>query len=138
MIERFDFVFSYWIFAWFILYELKITHYNPKIALIIGLLVNVIELSTMIYYKNSFSNIFLFSLINFIFKVVPLWILRKTEYKVIDVYADIGLFIIYLFWLFINNVNIRKESTNLVYKIKHNKPVGPIMYYVNKNNINSI
>jgi len=132
MIERFDFVFSYWIFAWFILYELKITQYNPKIALIIGLLINVIELSTMIYYKNSFSNIFLFSIINFMLKVVPIWILRKTEYKIIDIYADIGLFIIYLFWLFINNINIRRESTNIVDKIKHNKPVGPLMYYINK------
>jgi hypothetical protein len=132
MIERFDLVFSYWIFAWFILYELKITHYNPKIALIIGLLVNVIELSTMIYYKNSFSNIFLFSLINFILKVVPLWILRKTEYKVIDVYADIGLFIIYLFWLIVNRINIKTEVQNIADKIKHNKPVGPIMYYMSQ------
>jgi len=132
MIERFDFVFSYWIFAWFILYELQITHYNPKIALIIGLLVNLIELSTMIYYKNSFFNIFLFSFMIFILKIVPIWILRKTEYKIIDIYADIGLFIIYLFWLFMNHVNIKKEMTIIVDKIKHNKPVGPVMYYVNQ------
>lgn len=136
MIERFDFVFSYWIFAWFILYEINLTQYNPKIALVIALLTNVIELSAMVYFKNSFSNIFLFSGINFILKVVPLWILGKTEYKIIDLYAFIGLIFIYLFWLFMNHVNIKKELPNIVDRIIHNKPIGPIMYYVNKNNNN--
>jgi len=132
MIERFDFVFSYWIFAWFILYELKIIQFNPKIALIMALITTLIEVFMMIYFNNSFFNIFLFSFINFIMKVLPLWILRKSEYKIIDVYAFIGLFIIYLVWLFINHVNIKKEIPIIADRIKHNKPVGPFMFYANQ------
>jgi hypothetical protein len=132
MIERFDFVFSYWIFAWFILYELKIIQFNPKIALIMALITTIIEVFMMIYFSNSFFNIFLFSFINFIMKVLPLWILRKSEYKIIDVYAFIGLFIIYLVWLFINHVNIKKEIPIITDRIKHNKPVGPFMYYASQ------
>jgi hypothetical protein len=30
---RFDYVFSYWIFIWYLFYELKWTSYNPKLAL---------------------------------------------------------------------------------------------------------
>jgi len=132
MIERFDFVFSYWIFAWFILYELKIIQFNPKIALIMALITTLIEVFMMIYFNNSVFNIFLFSFINFIMKVLPLWILRKSEYKIIDIYAFIGLFIIYLVWLFINHVNIKKEIPIIADRIKHNKPVGPFMFYANQ------
>jgi hypothetical protein len=48
---RFDYVFSYWIFAWFLLYEFGYTSYNPKIALIIALIENIGILCLMIYFK---------------------------------------------------------------------------------------
>jgi hypothetical protein len=103
-----------------------------KIALITGLITSLIEVFTMVYFKNSLFNIFLFIFINFILKIVPILILIKSEYKIIDVYAFVGLFIIYLVWLLINHVNIRKELTNVIIRIQQNKPIGPIMYYVNK------
>ena len=37
-IIRIDFIFSYWLFFWFLLYKFNITNYNPYIGLIIGLL----------------------------------------------------------------------------------------------------
>ena len=40
--DRFDFIFSYWIFIWYILYELKIVSYNPKGALVFALVENLI------------------------------------------------------------------------------------------------
>jgi hypothetical protein len=58
--QRFDFVFSYWIFIWYLLYMLKIVIYNPKWALMIALIENTFALALMFFYKNSFINIFLF------------------------------------------------------------------------------
>lgn len=109
MIEnRPDFVFSYWILVWYILYELKMVKYNPKIALIFGLVVNLIMLSTMIYFNNSWINILSFCVINFFIKVWPLIRLRNTEYKWTDFYALIVSYIIYLLWLILNGVKIKK------------------------------
>ena len=92
--NRGDFVFSFWIVAWYILYELKITKYNPKIAIIIALIVNSMMLSMMIYFNNSWINILSFFFINFVIKVLPLIRLQNTEYKWIDFYALVVLFII--------------------------------------------
>jgi hypothetical protein len=132
IIERFDFVFSYWIFAWFIFYQLGIVKYNPKIALIIALLTTLLEVTGMIYFANTFLNIFLFIFINFIMKVIPIFFLLNTPHKINDFYAFIVVFIIYLLWLFTNKVNIQKELSNIITRLKHNKPVGPFMYYMNK------
>jgi hypothetical protein len=132
MINRFDFIFSYWIFAWFILYELKITKYNPKIALIIGFICNIIELIAMIYFSNSFIYIFTFCFVNFFIKVLPLFILRNTGYTFVDIYATITLFFIYTFWLTINNINLVKMATTGYDEIKHNKPTAPFMYYASQ------
>jgi hypothetical protein len=52
MKERFDFVFSYWIFAWYFLYEVGITVFNPKFALTVGLVHNFIAFILMIYFKE--------------------------------------------------------------------------------------
>ena len=132
IIERYDFVFSYWIFTWFIFYEMGIIQYNPKIALIIALITSLIELTAMIYYENSKFNIFLFSFINFIMKVIPILLLLNARISINDFYAFLLLFIFYLLWLLVNKVDIQKELTNVIHRLKHNKPVGPFMYYINK------
>ena len=41
---RVDLVFSYWIYAWFILYFLNYIKYSPKFALTLGLLDNIVML----------------------------------------------------------------------------------------------
>jgi hypothetical protein len=124
---RFDFVFSYWIFAWYLLYMLKIVKYNPKWALTIGLIENTFALALMFFYKNSFINIFLFCFINLFIKILPLWTLRKTKYEINGMYSLIILFCIYLLWLKINNFDL-KNSQWFEYIKKNNDP-GPFTYY---------
>ena len=134
-ITRFDFVFSYWIFAWYLIYEFKYIKYNPKFALTIGLLDNLIGLLLMFYYKNSLLVIFLFCFINFLIKVIPLWRLRNTKYQWSQVFYTILFYIIYSFWLLFNGTNpynVIKISFN---QIKKNEPIGPISSYLN--NVNS-
>jgi len=78
MQSRFDFVFSYWIFVWSLLYNNKLVSYNPKFALIIALIANIIKLFTMIYYKNSFIYIVLFILLGL------LYYMYKTQQYIYD------------------------------------------------------
>jgi hypothetical protein len=129
---RFDFVFSYWLFAWYILYEFKIVSYNPKIAIIIGIIENILILCLMIYFENSFIYIFLFCFVNTFLKLLPLWSLRNTNYEFKDVYALIKLFIIYLLWLIINNLNLKNSVKDKYYQLKNNKPIAPFTYYIDK------
>ena len=65
-------------------------------------------------------------------KVIPILLLLNARISINDFYAFLVLFIIYLLWLLVNKVNIQKELTNVIHRLKHNKPVGPFMYYINK------
>ena len=129
--QRFDLVFSYWIFLWYILYILKLVKYNPKWALTIGLIENTFLFALMIFYKNSFINIFLFCFINILIKILPLWSLRKTKYAINGFYSLIILFCIYLLWLKINNFDIL-QNTKLFDYIKTDNELGPFTYYAKR------
>ena len=57
---RADLVFSYWIYAWFILYACKYLKYSPKFALILGLADNAVMLLLMCLFGTSARTIFYF------------------------------------------------------------------------------
>ena len=129
-LTRFDFVFSYWIFVWYLLYIFKIIKYSPKFALILGLIENLIGLMVMIYYKNSFIIIFLFCFVNFFIKVVPIWSLRKETYQIKQILYTFFLFSLYSLWLLINNTNPYNVIKHYYNEIKKNQPIGPISSYL--------
>ncbi len=114
MTFRLDFVFSYWVFAWFLLYYFKLTSFNPLFALEIATIENIILLFLMIYYKVSIFNIISFLFINFFIKVLPLIYLWNIKTVKRDIIASIILFLIYLLWLFINN---KKNALKIQYEI---------------------
>jgi len=131
MIERIDFILSYWIFFWYLLYELKIIKYNPKLALSIALILNIIPLSLMIYYKNNILHILLLLVINYIIKVIPLLRLKNNKINYYEDIYIIGIIIIfYILWLLFNNVNIK--NFNFIEDIKLNKPFSPIIIFISK------
>jgi len=125
MYLRFDYYFSYWIFTWYLLYEFKITTYNPKFGLDIALIENIMILFIMIYYKNSILYIFLVCLGIGLFKIIPLWRLRYTSIRWRDVYMTVIIFIIYILWLIINKFNFKKYTNDAYNNIKNNKPSTP-------------
>jgi hypothetical protein len=130
--QRFDFVFSYWIFLWYVLYILQLVKYNPKWALTIGLIENTFALALMFFYKNSFINIFLFCFINVFIKILPLWTLRNTKYQINGIYSLIILFCIYLLWLKINHFDIIKNTTEWFDYVKKDNDPGPFTYYTKR------
>ena len=50
---RLDFIFSYWIFLWYILYFFTIVKYSPKFILYVAMIDNVLLFSMLIYKKSS-------------------------------------------------------------------------------------
>ena len=65
---RFDFAFSYWIFAWFIFYYYKIVPYSPKIWLIMAIIENLWLLFLMFLILTK---VLLFNLKLIYFKFLP-------------------------------------------------------------------
>ena len=132
MQKRFDLVFSYWIFIWALLYKLKITKYNPKLLLLLGIAENMVVLVFMILFNSSYTNIFYFIIINIFIKIIPYYQLRKTRITYDDIYASIVVFLIYCLWLYINDIEVIKYEKKVIYSLVHNKNQTPGLYFLHK------
>ena len=94
-----DYIFSYWIFVWYLLYITGLFTHNPKLAVIIGLVENLFVLLSMMYYNVNLKNILYFMIVIIVIKVIPLWTLRNTVISKKDIYPTAGLFLMYLGWI---------------------------------------
>lgn len=116
---RFDLVFSYWIFVWFVLYLFTLITYSPKFIITLALFENIIMLIMMIFYGTSRKTIIYFIIINIIIKVIPLYYLRKERIKIRDIYFSAFYFILFILWLSINKQsltgNLKKIYNSLLY-----------------------
>lgn len=114
--NRFDFVFSYWIFAWFLLYWFKWIDFSPKLALLLGVMENL-ALFVFIILRKSWIFVFSFVVINLLIKILPLYLLRKEK---INIHRDLSIlifiFFLYVSWIFIN------EKTFVLKKIYEYTP----------------
>ena len=129
--KRFDFVFSNWMFVWFILHQLLLVSYSPVLLFYLGLLGNFVILFIMLYY--SYPYVGLFILIVFLFKGVPLWLMRNEPFCMEDLYVSIGVFMVYLLWMAVNRQNVFTLFSSHIKSIQANKPWGPITeFFVNK------
>lgn len=120
---RFDYVFSYWIFAWFILYYLKLTTYSPLFILLVGVVDNTFLFFSVINKKEIALRIE-FLIINFFIKILPIIIIIKSnnnKIKISDILATIILLLLYIIWMIINR-KIIIENNQLIIKIQHTTP----------------
>jgi hypothetical protein len=124
MVDRFDFVFSFWIFVWYVFYELRLVSYNPKGILFISLAINLIGVGFMFYYLYSY--ILSFCVLMLLMKIIPLWRVWSTPYRMKDVYATFILAGIYFLWMLVNQQNPLDVPQQQFQKIKQDKPIGPI------------
>ena len=118
-IIRPDFIFSYWIFVWAVLYIAKIVTISPKFVLICGIIENLILLFIMIYKKTYFYSIFKFIFINFWIKIIPIYLVWNTKITSKEIKYSVGLFLVYIIWLYINNFDFYK-----IYKDIYDAYVG--------------
>ena len=126
---RLDFIFSYWIFAWYLCYVFKWTHYNPKLALMLGLIENGMIMILMIYYNTP---LVYFLLVNMIIKVIPyMTIQRRIEWD--DMYPTAGLFFVYLIWLKINGQSYTNMIQGIFRYTKGDASVFPVSNWLRNN-----
>ena len=133
---RIDYIFSYWIIAVFILYELGWIKYSPKLLLFAGLLENIGSIALLFFYSVSWLTIFIFIINTFLIKVLPLIIVWKDRIKREDVYFSIGIFLLYNIWIQINNINIFQFYNLIMDSIIHERNETPFFWTLKKLNIN--
>ena len=120
-IIRPDFIFSYWIFVWSILYFTHMVTVSPKLWLIVALFENIISIFFM--FKSNIYYIFRFIFINLFIKVVPLYLLWNEPIRNVDIVYSGIVFIVYNIWLFING-----ETVYTIYKMLYNAQLDKSNY----------
>ncbi len=95
-----DFLFSVWLFVWFLAYAAGLTTCSPEIALWIALLFEVSLLFQFYKYGYPLRYAALFVAVNACIKVVPLYLLFGTKpFHVCDIVFGVVLGLAYLVWL---------------------------------------
>jgi len=127
----FTYFFSYWIFAWFLCFQLGLTEYNPVIWIWFAFYFELFFLGLMIYYRNDFSSIFLFFIVAFFIKVVPIVSLRKYPFRWEDFQAGLVLFGIYCIYLALNGNLIHLNTYYQHFlSIQTNQSITPFTVFV--------
>jgi signal transduction histidine kinase len=124
---RFDLVFSYWIYLWYIFYELKFIKYSPKFAVYLGLIDNIVMLFLMVIFGTRKLSILYFIIINALIKGVPLYYLRNQNIRISDIYFTFFLFLLFVFWLHINRQSLVGNITQIHDSLLYGKNDTPIM-----------
>jgi hypothetical protein len=132
MLIRIDLVFSYWIFAWYLAYMTKLTPYNPKWGLMLGIVENILQTIVLVLYNASLSSILLFLLINLAIKGIPLYTIYNTKSTTKDIYALALLFAIYIQWVHVNGETVIGYYQKIFDSILHNKNETPTMWLISK------
>ena len=137
-----DLIFSYWIYLWYILYIFKVVKYNPKLAIICGMIENLVIFLLMCIYNTKKILVVLFIIMFFILKLIPLYTIWNVDIKLKDDIINTSLlFIIYLIWIRLNQLNITdalNSTKNLILYNKNTMPGMIILQYISKNFLKEI
>lgn len=130
---RLDFIFSYWIFFWYLLYiSGLVDQYNPKFAIICGLIENGVILLLMMVFRTNLKIILLFVAMMIPLKIIPLYTLWNTKMQWSDIYFTFALFFAYSVWSYINGKKLDYFIENTRNLILQNKNTLPGMKLLDK------
>ena len=128
-----DLIFSYWIYLWYILYIFKVLKYNPKLAIICGMIENLVIFILMCIYKTKKILVVLFIIMFVILKLIPLYTIWNDKIHLNDDIKNTSLlFIIYLVWIHLNKLNLTDALTSTKNLILYNKNTMPGMTILQK------
>ena len=122
---RIDFIFSYWIFAWYLLYMSRITIYSPKLAFIIAA-VEALFSFMLLKTANTMTMIYMI-IIACCIKIFPLISLWREPIRQRDIWALISLFIIYNVWLGIHGETMLRVYKKIQVLLDNNTDQLPFM-----------
>ena len=126
-----DFIFSYWIFVWYLLYISKIVTYNPKIFLFLGVIEGMIVFCILLT-KIPLSSVIKYFIVISVIKFIPYFTIRNRVIHYNDIVFSLFLFVIYHIWLFVNEKNMIGIYQNLYNSFVHNKQDTPGYMLVNR------
>ena len=106
--KRFDLLFSYWIFAWYLFYVIGWTTYNPTFTFIAGIIFSLYMVVIMVFFNTKRITILFFILSLFLFKIIPLFTITRVISSR-DIIASFILFLIYLGWVRLNGFPMNFE-----------------------------
>ena len=111
--QRLDYIFSYWLLLWYILYILKLVPFNPFWFILGGVVVNTLEI-----FLGQVDNIPYFVLVNVFLKIIPLYTLRGVKTTSADMYAGFVYLAMYIAWMKLNKEKILKLRAPLTDLLK--------------------
>ena len=97
---------SIWIFIYTIAYLLKLVPYNPIILISIALIFFILSLFIIIKNFNERSILIYYIIINFIGKVIPLFIIINNKITNNDIIFTVYFILIYVIYMLIMNDDI--------------------------------
>lgn len=124
---RTDFIFTYWVLAWYVAYMMNLTVYNPKWGLVIGIILNLGLAWAVILRKGLTKTVIQFVLVNLLLKGIPIYTIYKTKTTIKDLYAIPVFFMLYALWLHVNGTSVVDENTKIFESILQEKKETPIM-----------
>ena len=144
IIIRPDYVFSYWILAWFLVYysihkKGKVdTIPSPKLAFYIAILENIVEL-ILVYTENTNSWFVVKFLITiFMLKIIPIYLMRDVSISFPeDIYFLLAIFTIYVIYLHVLGTNVLEVYNEIYDSMKNNKNHTPFFKLID-NMFNSL
>jgi len=140
-----DFLFSYWCFAWFIIYyfidystkspigQYIKTQLNPKLALILAFIENFAVFLYMIYLKSDIVNTIRYLVMMIVIKIYPIYLIwSEPIHWSHDIFVLTILFAIYNLWLNINNTSLWKVYKKTFFLIHEGKTETPLFHIMEK------
>ena len=113
---RLDYFFTSWLVIWFLLYYFNLIKINPKIALLVAIIVNILIILAMIYNNVKILNVICSIVILIITKIIPYYLIKNDKSEKNDIYALIIIFIIYLLYVHIISGNIIETFNEIYYE----------------------
>jgi len=141
-----DYLFSYWILIWAIMYffaqrakettasKFICENMNPMIALVFALLENIFMFIKILIYNPVPSLIVNFLFMMFFVKIIPIYLIRSYKIKIIEnITTFIFIFIVYIIYLFSNKTSVYDvyiEVEKSIFGNENKTPMFPLIEYI--------
>lgn len=141
-----DLIFSYWVYLWFVIYELVsfsssktktnqyiLKHWNPLMALVFALIENVAMFVHLLYIWPSTTIVAKYIGMMLLIKVWPIYQLRNTKIEWKSDILNLSLvFIVYNLYLLVNNTNVIAVYQKTYNSIANDRNETPLFYTLNR------
>lgn len=124
-----DFIFSYWIFTWFLFYYFRLTDFNPLFALICGLIFNCFQIIAYLFY-NNYKKALYFLIVNILIKIIPISLIYNHKIVFKDIYLTFLLLIIFMIYSKIFSENQLKSFMNSLKTKKIDSPFSLLLFKI--------